>query len=116
MLINLLKAKLHGCRVTEAEVEYVGSLAVSEDIMQAAGMMPYELVMCANFENGERWTTYLIPTKKPGVIGLNGPAAMKGKVGDRIIAMSFALMDESDAQFHQPRVLIFGDGNTFTVK
>jgi aspartate 1-decarboxylase len=116
MLINVLKAKLHGCRVTEAEVEYMGSLAVSEDIMQAAGMMPYELVMCANFENGERWTTYLIPTKKPGVIGLNGPAAMKGKVGDRIIAMSFALMDESDAQFHQPRVLIFNRDNSFRAK
>lgn len=116
MLINVLKAKLHGCRVTEAEVEYMGSLAVSEDILKAAGMAPYEVVLCANFENGERWTTYLIPSKKPGVIGLNGPAAMKGKVGDRIIAMSFALMDESDAQFHQPRVLIFGENNSFTIK
>jgi aspartate 1-decarboxylase len=111
MFVRMLKAKLHALRVTEAEVEYMGSLTLSRDIISAAGILPYEEVICSNFENGERWTTYVIPTDRPGVVGMNGPVARLGKVGDRIIAMSFGLMSEEDARFHQPTILVFGDEN-----
>jgi aspartate 1-decarboxylase len=111
MFVRLLKAKLHAARVTEADIEYMGSLTLSREIMDAAGIIPFEEVVCSNFENGERWTTYVIPTDRPGVVGLNGPVAHLGKVGDRIIAMAFGLMSDEDARFHQPKVLIFDEKN-----
>jgi aspartate 1-decarboxylase len=111
MLVRMLKAKLHALRVTEAEVEYMGSLTLSRDIINAAGMLPYEEVVCSNFENGERWTTYIIPTDCPCVVGLNGPVARLGKVGDRIIAMAFGIMSEEDARIYQPMIIVFGDDN-----
>jgi len=107
----MLKAKLHACRVTEANINYLGSLTVSREILEASGMRPYEEVLCANFENGERFTTYIIKTDRPGVIGLNGPAARMGKVGDRLIVMAFCLLTEDEANFHQPVVLLFDEHN-----
>jgi len=112
MLIRMLKAKLHGVHITESELEYMGSITISREILDAAGMLPYEEVLCSNFANGERWTTYIIPTDRPGVIGLNGPAALKGSVGDRLIVMSYCLMGEDEAQMHQPTVLLFNEDNS----
>ena len=112
MQIRMLKAKLHGVRITESELEYMGSITISRDILDASGMLPYEEVLCANFANGERWITYIIPTDRPGVIGLNGPAALKGSVGDRLIVMSYCLMGEDEAQMHQPTILLFNEDNS----
>lgn len=112
MQIRMLKAKLHGVYVTESELEYMGSITISREILDAAGMLPYEVVLCSNFANGERWTTYIISTDRPGVIGLNGPAALKGNVGDKLIVMSYCLMTEGEAQMHQPTVLLFNEDNS----
>ncbi len=111
MLVRLLKSKLHAVTVTEANLDYMGSITISREILEASGMLPFEEVHCSNFRNGERWTTYIISTHKPGVIGLNGPTAHLGKVGDRIIVMAYAAMGEGDAKFHQPKILVFGEGN-----
>jgi aspartate 1-decarboxylase len=108
----MLKAKLHGAYITESDPEYMGSITISREILDAAGMLPYEEVLCANFMSGERWITYIIPTDRPGVIGLNGPAALKGKVGDKLIVMSFCTMSEDEAQMHQPTVLLFNEDNS----
>lgn len=111
MFVRILKAKLHAAAVTEANIEYMGSITISKDILEASGMLPYEEVHCSNFRNGDRWATYIIPTDKPGIIGLNGPAAHLGKVGDRIVVMAYGLMTEDDARFHQPRILVFDENN-----
>jgi aspartate 1-decarboxylase len=111
MLVRILKSKLHAATVTEANIEYMGSITISKDILEASGMLPYEEVHCSNFRNGERWTTYIIATERAGVIGLNGPAAHLGKGGDRIVVMAYGLMTEEDSKFHQPRILVFDERN-----
>ncbi|OPX22401.1 MAG: aspartate 1-decarboxylase [Planctomycetales bacterium 4484_113] len=111
MLLRILRSKLHQATITETVVEYEGSITLSREFIEAAEFLPYEEVLCANFENGHRWMTYIIPTDRPGVVGLNGPAALLGKVGDRLVVMAFALMSEQEAEGFLPRVVILGEGN-----
>ena len=107
--VTMLRAKLHRIRVTEACLDYIGSLTVDEDIMDAVGLFNYEKILVANVENGERFETYAIPGKRGSrVCCLNGAAAHKGKVGDRLIVMSFAHFDEEEAAVWLPRVKRFG--------
>lgn len=108
MTLTLLKSKLHRIRVTEARLDYEGSLTLDPDAMEAVGIVPYEKILCADVENGERFETYAIPGKRGSrVCCLNGAAAHKGKPGDRLIVMAFAAMTPEEADGFAPKVLHF---------
>ena len=108
MTLTLLHAKLHRIRVTEACLDYVGSLTVDRDFMEAVGLWDNEKILCANVESGARFETYVIPGPRGSkVCCLNGAAAHLGKPGDRLIVMAFAQMDEAEASGFSPRVLHF---------
>ena len=109
MTVQLLKSKLHRIMVTEATLDYEGSLTLDPDDMEAVGILPYEKILCADVENGNRFETYAIAGRRGShVCCLNGAAAHKGKVGDRLIVMSFAHFDEEEAAVWLPRVKRFG--------
>ncbi len=108
MTLTILKSKLHRIRVTEACLDYEGSLSLDPDDMEAAGILPYEKILCANVENGNRFETYAIAGRRGShVCCLNGAAAHKGKVGDRLIVMAFAQMTREEAEGFAPQVLYF---------
>ena len=108
MKLTLLKSKLHRIKVTEANLDYEGSLTLDPDDMEAVGIVQYEKILCADVENGNRFETYAIEGKRGShVCCLNGAAAHQGKVGDRLIVMAFAQMDEAEATGFSPRVLHF---------
>ena len=108
MQIQILKSKLHRIRVTEACLDYEGSLTLDPDDMDAVGIMPYEKILVADVENGNRFETYAICGKRGShVCCLNGAAAHQGKVGDRVIVMAFALATLEEAQGWVPRVKHF---------
>lgn len=112
MTVSLLRAKLHRIRVTEARLDYVGSLTVAEDLMEAAGLFVNEKILCADLENGSRFETYVIPGPRgSGVCCLNGAAAHMGKVGDRLIVMAFGQFTPEEAAAHKPRVVFLDAGN-----
>ncbi|HNF71177.1 MAG TPA: aspartate 1-decarboxylase [Chitinophagaceae bacterium] len=107
MQIQVLKSKIHRATVTQADLNYIGSVTIDEDLMDAAGMIEHEKVQIVNINNGERLETYIIKGKrKSGVICLNGPAARKVEPGDLVIIVSYALMDFEEAKKHEP-VIIF---------
>ena len=109
MTVQLLKSKLHRIVVTEANLDYEGSLTLDPDDMEAVGMLPYEKILCADVENGNRFETYAIAGRRGShVCCLNGAAAHKGKVGDRLIVMSFGVFLPDEAAVWQPRVKHFG--------
>ena len=108
MKLTLLKSKLHRIRVTEANLDYEGSLTLDPDDMEAVGIVQYEKILCADVENGNRFETYAIAGRRGShVCCLNGAAAHQGSVGDRLIVMAFAQMDEADAAGFSPKVLHF---------
>ena len=108
MQLTLLKAKLHRIRVTEADLDYEGSLTLDPDDMEAVGIVPYEKILCADVENGNRFETYAIAGERGShVCCLNGAASHKGKVGDRMIVMAFAQMSVEEAKGWVPRVRHF---------
>lgn len=112
MLIEVLKSKLHCVRVTEANLNYMGSITIDEDLMDAVGLIAGEKVHIVNNNNGERFTTYIIKGERgSGCICLNGAAARKVQVGDVVIIMSYALMDFEEAKQFQPKV-VFPDAKT----
>ncbi len=109
MHIHLLKSKIHRVKVTQAELHYVGSITVDEDLMDAAHLIENEKVQVVNINNGERLETYVIKGERgSGQICLNGPAARKVAVGDIIIIISYASMDLEEAITHTP-ILVFPD-------
>ena len=108
MTISVLKSKLHRIRVSEACLDYEGSLTIDADYMDAVGIVPYERILCADVENGNRFETYAIGGARGSrVCCLNGAAAHKGRVGDRLIVMAFAQMTPDEAAGFTPRVLHF---------
>ena len=112
MLIEVLKSKLHRVSVTEANLNYMGSIAIDEDLMNAANLIAGEKVQVVNNNNGERFETYVITgARGSGKIGLNGAAARKVLPGDIIIIMSYALMDFEEAKTFKPAV-VFPDTRT----
>ncbi|GAB6395227.1 MAG: aspartate 1-decarboxylase [Bacteroidales bacterium] len=112
MLVEILKSKIHRVRVTDANLNYIGSITIDEDLMDAAHLLPYEKVLVVNNNNGERFETYIIKGKRgSGVICLNGAAARKVQPGDIIIIMSYSMMDFEEAKTFQP-VIIFPDTET----
>src|SRR5581483_12503856 len=103
MLLNILKSKIHRVRVTEANINYVGSITIDEDLMDAATLLENEKVQVLNLNNGERLETYVIKGKRgSGIICLNGPAARKALVGDVVIVISYASMDFEQAKKFKP--------------
>lgn len=112
MTIEVLKSKIHRVTVTQANLNYVGSITIDEDLMEAANIIAGEKVQIADIDNGERLETYVIKgTRGSGEIGLNGAAARKVQPGDRIIIMSYARMDFEEAKNFTPRV-VFPDTAT----
>jgi aspartate 1-decarboxylase len=111
MYIQVLKSKIHRVAITQADPDYMGSIAIDEDLLDAAGMIANEKVHVLNLRNGERLETYIIKAERgSGTIGLNGPAALKGKVGDLLIIISYATMSFKKAKKHQP-LLVFPTNN-----
>lgn len=109
MHIEVVKSKLHRVTVTEADLDYVGSITIDEDLMDAANLIEFEKVQVVNINNGERLETYVITGQRgTGQICMNGPAARKVAVGDIIIIISYASMDFEEAKSFKP-VLIFPD-------
>ncbi|MDR1673672.1 MAG: aspartate 1-decarboxylase [Bacteroidales bacterium] len=112
MNIEILKSKIHRVAVTEANIDYIGSITIDEDLMDAANLIAYEKVSVVNLNNGERFDTYVIKgVRGSGVICLNGPAARKALVGDIVIIMSYASMDFQAARDFAPSI-IFPDTST----
>lgn len=112
MQIEVLKSKLHCVRVTEANLNYMGSITIDEDLMDAVGIIAGERVFIVNNNNGERFDTYVIKGERgSGCICLNGAAARKVQVGDIVIIMSYALMNYEEAKTFTPKV-VFPDQNT----
>ena len=106
MMIEVLKSKIHCVTVTEANLNYMGSITIDEDIMEAANMMAGEKVQIVDNNNGERFETYIIKGERgSGCICLNGAAARKVQVGDVVIIMSYALMDFEEAKTFKPTVI-----------
>lgn len=106
MTVTLLRAKIHRIAVTEARLDYVGSLTVDRDLMDAVGLFEHEKILCADVENGNRFETYVIPGERGSkVCCLNGAAAHMGKVGDKLIVMAFGQFTPEEAAQHQPKVI-----------
>lgn len=111
MLVEVFKSKIHRVKVTQAELHYVGSITIDEDLLDAANMFPNEKVQIVNIDNGERLETYIIKGKRgTGEICLNGPAARKVQVGDTIIIISYCALPLEEARKFEPTV-IFPDAN-----
>ena len=111
MLIEVLKSKIHRCTITEADLHYIGSIAIDEDLMDAARLIENEKVHIYNITNGERLETYVIKGERgSGIISLNGAAARKAAVGDLIIIVSYASMETEEAARFKPAI-IFPDAN-----
>jgi aspartate 1-decarboxylase len=107
MLIEVLKSKLHRVSVTEANLNYLGSITIDEDLMDAANLIQNEKVQVLDLNNGERFETYIITGKRgEGEICLNGAAARKVQVGDVIIIMSYALMEFEEAKSFKPTIVL----------
>jgi aspartate 1-decarboxylase len=108
----MLKAKIHHARVTETDLHYEGSLSLDEDLMTAADMLPYEKVHVYNVSNGERFSTYLIKAERgSGKAGVYGAAARRARVGDTLIVVSYAILEDEETEFFMPKILILGAGN-----
>ena len=112
MEISILKSKVHRAVITEANLNYVGSLTLDEDLMDAANLIVNEKVQIVNVNNGERIETYLIKGKRgSGVCCLNGPAARRGQVGDIVVIISYATMDFEEAKKFNPSIVFPKEGN-----
>ena len=112
MMIEILKSKIHRVRVTEANLNYVGSVTIDQDLIEAANLVENERVYILNLNNGERFDTYVITGERgSGVICLNGPAARKALVGDQVIIISYGYVDFLEAKSFKPNI-IFPDSTT----
>ncbi|WP_296954256.1 aspartate 1-decarboxylase [uncultured Dialister sp.] len=112
MTYTMMHGKLHRATVTEANLNYMGSITIDQDLLDAAGILPGELVQITNNNNGARLETYTIPGKRgSGVVCLNGAAARCTQVGDIVIIMAYAQMDEKEARALQPKVVMLDEHN-----
>ena len=112
MLISVCKSKIHKATVTNADLNYEGSITIDKKIMEEAGIVPYEKVQVVNLNNGARFDTYVIVGKaNSGIICLNGPAARLGQVGDKVIIIAYALMEEKAAKNFKPQLIYLDEKN-----
>ncbi len=115
MHIHLLKSKIHRVKITQAELHYVGSITIDEDLMDAANIIENEKVQIVNINNGERLETYVIKGERgSGQVCLNGPAARKAQVGDIVIIISYASMELEEAKRYKPTVIFPDERNKLT--
>ena len=116
MVIEVLKSKIHRARVTQAELNYVGSITIDEDLIEAADIIPNEKVQVVNNNNGARFETYVIKGERgSGTVCLNGSCARLAQVGDILIIMSYAHMAKEEAKSYKP-LLVFPDDNNKLIK
>ena len=112
MLYNMFHGKIHRATVTQANLEYMGSITIDEDLLEMAGILPGERVQVVNNNNGERLETYTIAGKRgSGVICLNGAAARRAQVGDTVIIIAYAMMDKVEAESLVPKVVMVDEQN-----
>ncbi len=108
----MFKSKIHRATITQAELHYEGSLTIDLDLMDAADLLPYEKVAIVNINNGERLETYVIPGERGSkTICMNGAAARKGVIGDRIIIISYATMSQEEAKEYAPTIVLVNEHN-----
>jgi aspartate 1-decarboxylase len=110
MLITVLKSKLHRVSVTDANIEYIGSCAIDKSLLDAAGIREHEQIHIYNVNNGERFTTYAIPSDVPGDISVNGSAARKAVIGDILIIAAYGQIAHDE--YYYPRVIFVDEYNT----
>lgn len=117
MFRTILKSKIHGAKVTESNVDYKGSITIDHNIMVAVDIIPNEKVQVVNLNNGSRLETYVIVGEKgSGTIALNGGAALHAKVGDKILIISYVLMETKDALRYTPKIVFLNDNNKIADK
>lgn len=115
MFIEVLKSKIHRIKITQAELHYVGSISIDEDLLDAANMIEGEKVTVVNINNGERLETYIIKGERgTGVVTLNGPAARRAQIGDVVIVFSYASMDFEEAKKFKPWIIFPSPDNKLT--
>jgi aspartate 1-decarboxylase len=109
---HMLKSKIHRATITDADLNYEGSLTIDKELLNAVDLHPYERVMVYNINNGERFDTYAIEGQPgSGVIGLNGAAARKGLIGDQIIIVSYAFFSEEELNNYSPKIVLLNKSN-----
>ena len=117
MFVQLLRNKIHRARLTSCDVDYEGSLEIDIAYLEAAGILPYEKILVVNASNGQRLETYAIPGERgKGVFCLNGAAAHRGKPGDIVTIMTFAVMTPEEAGKHEPTVIVLDEQNRIIAK
>ncbi len=115
MTLEMLKSKIHRATVTQAELNYVGSITIDESLMEAAGIIEYEKVQIADVDNGARFETYVIAGETgSGIICLNGAAARMVSTGDKVIIMSYAQMQPQEVKENPPKVVFVDENNQIT--
>lgn len=110
MLRCFLRAKIHMATVTDSNLSYEGSITIDEKLLKKAGILPYEQVMVSNFNNGERFETYVLPGKK-GEVCLNGPTARMGVVGDKVIIFCYGYFEENKVKKYKPNIILLDSKN-----
>ena len=112
MQLTMMKAKLHRAAVTQADLHYEGSISIDADLLDAAGILPHEQVDVLNINTGGRFTTYAIPAPRGSkTFGINGAAARLAQIDDRIIVVSYAMMNAAEAQNFEPTVILLDEKN-----
>ena len=112
MIITMLKAKIHRATVTESNLNYVGSITIDRDLMEASGILEYEKVSVVDIDNGSRFDTYAIEGDcGNGVICVNGAAARLVQPGDKVIILAYCQVDSKEAELHSPKIVLVGSGN-----
>jgi len=115
MKLTMLKSKLHRATVTHAELDYEGSCAIDQDLLDAANILPFEQLHIYNVSNGERFTTYaIVAARGSGTIGVNGAAAHKAKAGDLLIICTYAELDAAEATHFNPALVYLNENNAIT--
>ena len=112
MILTMLKAKIHRATVTESNLNYVGSITIDRDLMEASGILEYEKVSVVDIDNGSRFDTYVIEGDcGSGVICVNGAAARLVQPGDKVIILAYCQVDSEEAENHSPKIIFVGSGN-----
>lgn len=115
MRVTMLKGKIHRAKVVQAELDYVGSITIDEDLLDAAGICEYEQVKIVDIDNGSRFETYTIAgSRGSGLICLNGAAARCVQVGDKIIIMSYCDLEDNEVKGHKPKVVFVDENNNIS--
>jgi aspartate 1-decarboxylase len=115
MLIAVCKSKIHRATITDADLNYVGSISIDRDLIDSADLIPFEKVQVANISNGERFETYVIEAPAgSGTIALNGAAARKGNIGDLVIVIAYGYIEKSESRGYEPKIVHVDQNNKQT--